>query len=112
FELTDANAADVSAICMALDGLPLAIELAAARVDVLAPRLIRDRLSRRFELLVDGGRDTSVRQQTLRGAIDWSIELLDDRQRACFARLGVLVGSFDLDTAGCVAAIEDADELL
>ena len=112
FELTDGNAADVTAICMALDGLPLAIELAAARVDVLAPRLIRERLTRRFDLLVDGGRDTSVRQQTLRGAIDWSIELLDERQRACFARLGVLVGSFDLETAGCVAAIDDADELL
>ena len=111
FELTGDNAPDVIAICMALDGLPLAIELAAARVDVLAPRLIRERLTRRFDLLVDGGRDTRVRQQTLRGAIDWSIDLLDERQRACFARLGVLVGGFDLETAGCVAAIEDADEL-
>ncbi len=112
FELTDDNAADVSAICMALDGLPLAIELAAARVDVLAPRLIRERLSRRFDLLVDGGRDTSARQQTLRSAIDWSIELLDDDQRDCFARLGALSGTFDLDAAASVTGVGDADELL
>ena len=97
---------------MALDGLPLAIELAAARVDVLSPRVIRERLGRRFDLLVDGGRDTSARQQTLRGAIDWSIELLDEQQRHCFARLGALAGTFDLDAAASVAGVDDPDELL
>lgn len=112
FELTADNAADIGAICMTLDGLPLAIELAAARVDVLPPRLIRERLARRFDLLVDGGRDMSARQQTLRGAIDWSTDLLDERERVSFARLGVLVGTFDLDVAACVAGIDDPDELL
>jgi predicted ATPase/DNA-binding SARP family transcriptional activator len=112
FELTDDNAADITAICMALDGLPLAIELAAARVDVLAPRLIRERLGRRFDLLVDGGRDTRARQQTLRGAIDWSIELLDDDQRHCFARLGAFSGSFDLDAAAAVTGLDDPDAVL
>lgn len=112
FMLTDDNAADVSAICMALDGLPLAIELAAARVDVLAPRLIRERLGRRFDLLVDGGRDTRARQQTLRGAIDWSIDLLDSDQRQCFARLGAFSGSFDLDAAASVTGVDDPDALL
>jgi hypothetical protein len=71
FELTDANAADIAAICLAVDGLPLAIELAAARADVLAPQAIRARLMNRFELLVDGV-PTSARQQTLRAALDWS----------------------------------------
>jgi predicted ATPase/DNA-binding SARP family transcriptional activator len=112
FELTARDADDVAAICMALDGLPLAIELAAARTDVLPPRLIRERLARRFDLLVGGGSDASARQQTLRGAIDWSIDLLAERERTAFARLGALVGTFDLDAAGCVTAIDDPDELL
>lgn len=112
FELTDDNAADITAICMALDGLPLAIELAAARVDVLAPRLIRQRLGRRFDLLVDGGRDTRPRQQTLRGAIDWSIDLLDEQQRHCFARLGAFSGSFDLAAAAFITDNDDPDKLL
>ena len=112
FQLTVDNAADVSAICMTLDGLPLAIELAAARVDVLVPRLIRERLARRFDLLVDGGRDTRARQQTLRGAIDWSIDLLDEQQRHCFARLGTFSGSFDLDAAASVTDIDESDRLL
>jgi predicted ATPase/DNA-binding SARP family transcriptional activator len=112
FELLPGDAEHVAAICMALDGLPLAIELAAARTDVLPPRLIRERLARRFDLLVGGGSDASARQQTLRGAIDWSIDLLAERERVAFARLGAFVGTFDLDAAGCVAAIDDPDELL
>lgn len=112
FELDAGNADHVIAICMALDGLPLAIELAAARIDVLPPRLIRERLARRFDLLVGGGSDASARQQTLRGAIDWSIDLLAERERVAFARLGEFVGTFDLDAAGCVTAIDDPDELL
>ena len=102
FELTDANAADIAAICLALDGLPLAIELAAARADVLAPQAIRARLMNRFELLVDGSSDVSARQQTLRAAIDWSAELLDEDQRSFFARLGVAAGNFDLDAAAAI----------
>jgi predicted ATPase/DNA-binding SARP family transcriptional activator len=104
FELTDANAADVAAICLAVDGLPLAIELAAARADVLAPQAIRARLMNRFELLVDGSSDVSARQQTLRAALDWSAELLDEDQRRFFARLGVAAGTFDLDAAAAVTS--------
>jgi tetratricopeptide (TPR) repeat protein len=79
---------------------------------VLSPREIRERLGRRFDLLVDGGRDTSARQQTLRGAIGWSIDLLDEQQRQCFARLGALAGTFDLDAAAAVAGVDNPDELL
>ena len=111
FELTADLTPDVAAICMSLDGLPLAIELAAARIDVLSPAQIRERLSSRFDLLVDGGRDTTARQQTLRGAIDWSIGLLDEAQRTFFARLGVFSGTFDLETASCVGAVSDGETL-
>jgi predicted ATPase/DNA-binding SARP family transcriptional activator len=103
FELTDANAGDVAAICLALDGLPLAIELAAARADVLAPQAIRARLMNRFELLVDGSADVAARQQTLRAALDWSAELLSEDQRQFFARLGVAAGAFDLEAATAIA---------
>ncbi|HEX6658850.1 MAG TPA: hypothetical protein VF065_12245 [Ilumatobacter sp.] len=102
FELTDANAADIAAICLAVDGLPLAIELAAARADVLAPQAIRARLINRFELLVDGSSDVAARQQTLRAALDWSAELLDEGQRQFFARLGVAAGTFDLEAAAAI----------
>lgn len=106
FTLTDENAADIAAICSSLDGLPLAIELAAARVDVLEPRAIRARLRDRFDLLVDGASDAAARQQTLRGAIEWSVGLLSAEQRAFFARLGVFAGGFDLDAAREVASAE------
>jgi len=111
FALNDANAADVAAICLALDGLPLAIELAAARSDVLTPQAIRSRLMNRFELLVDGSADVAPRQQTLRAAIDWSVSLLDDRQRTFFARLGVVAGTFDLEAASAVAAASASETL-
>lgn len=107
FTLTADNAADVAAICAALDGLPLAIELAAARVDVFEPATIRSRLRDRFELLIDGAADVSARQQTLRGTIEWSIDLLSDAQRACFARLGVFAGGFDLDAACAIGSDRD-----
>lgn len=107
FELTKENAADIAAVCMALDGLPLAIELAAARVDVLSPSAIRQRLLHRFDLLVDGVRDVPPRQRTLRGAIEWSIDMLDEEQRYFFARLGVFSGSFDLEAASCVADVDE-----
>ena len=103
FALTDGNAADVAAICLALDGLPLALELAAARADVLTPAAILARLQSRFDLLVEGGRDAAARQQTLRAALDWSFDLLAPDQRCFFARLGVFAGSFGLDAAVTVA---------
>ena len=79
--IDDTVAADIAAVCVALDGLPLAIELAAARTDVLSPAAIRSRLQDRFGLLVDGGAAVAERQQTLRAAIDWSFELLSADQR-------------------------------
>jgi len=103
FELTEANLNDVVAICLALDGLPLAIELAAARSDVLSPGAIRQRLEHRFDLLVDGARDVAARQQTLRAAVDWGADLLDDQHRRFFARLAVFPATFDLDAAAAVA---------
>ena len=101
--IDDTVAADIAAVCVALDGLPLAIELAAARADVLSPAAIRSRLQDRFGLLVDGGVAVAERQQTLRAAIDWSFELLSADQRTFFARLGVFAGTFDLDAALSIA---------
>ena len=110
-EVDDRTAADIAAICLALDGLPLAIELAAARTELLSPGSIRARLEDRFALLVDGGTDLAARQQTLRSAIDWSFELLSPDQRSFFARLGVFAGSFDLEAALMVAGADLAAPL-
>lgn len=103
FELSEADLGDVVAICLALDGLPLAIELAAARADMLSPRAIRQRLEYRFDLLVDGARDVAPRQQTLRAAVDWSADLLEEEHRRFFARLAVFPATFDLEAATAVA---------
>ncbi len=100
--IDDAAAADIAAICTALDGLPLAIELAAARADVLSPAAIRARLADRFDLLVDTG-NVGTRQQTLRAAIDWSFDLLTADQARFFVRLAAFAGTFDLDAALAVA---------
>jgi predicted ATPase/class 3 adenylate cyclase len=89
FALTDDNAAAVAEISARLDGLPLAIELAAARVRLFSPQDLSDRLRSRLELLGRGPRDLPARQQTLRGAIEWSYELLDDEERAVFQVLSV-----------------------
>ncbi|TDD72718.1 hypothetical protein E1262_02375 [Jiangella aurantiaca] len=95
FTLTDANAASVAALCQRLDGLPLAIELAASRVRSFDPADLVEHLDQRFELLSAGSRTALPRQQTLRGAIDWSYDLLDDAERALFDRLGVFPADFD-----------------
>ena len=97
-DVNDTVAADIAAVCVALDGLPLAIELAAARADVLSPGAIRSRLEDRFGLLVDGGAAVAERQQTLRGAIDWSFELLSGDQRTFFARLGACSRAVSIST--------------
>ena len=86
-EVDDTAAADIAAVCIALDGLPLAIELAAARTDVLSPAAVRSRLEDRFGLLVDGGTDVAESSRRCRAAIDWSFELLSPPQRTFFARL-------------------------
>ncbi len=92
FELNRQNASAVIEICARLDGLPLAIELAAARVKVLSPASMLTRLASRLQLLTGGARDLPQRQQTLRGAIDWSYELLDAAEQTLFRRLSVFRG--------------------
>jgi predicted ATPase len=92
FALTDDNASAVVEISRRLDGLPLAIELAAARVKLLPPRAMLSRLEHRLTLLTGGGRDRPARQQTLRGAIAWSYDLLASTERTLFARLSVCIG--------------------
>lgn len=96
----------VGEICRRLDGLPLAIELAAARIKVLRPEQIVQRLGRSLDVLAAGARDAPERQQTLRATIDWSYELLDEDEQRVFACLAVFAGSFDIDAA---EAVSDAD---
>lgn len=95
----------VTELCAALDNLPLAVELAAARTDVLSPKQILERLERRLDLF-RGSRDSDARQQTLRAAIQWSYELLDEDEQRLFARLAVFVGGCTLDAAEEVANAE------
>lgn len=91
-------------ICRRLDGLPLAIELAAARLRLLSPRQLADRLDDRFRLLTSGSRTLLPRQQTLRAVVDWSWDLLDERERAVLRRLSVFAGGCDLASAEAVCA--------
>jgi predicted ATPase/DNA-binding winged helix-turn-helix (wHTH) protein len=99
FALTDENARSVAEICMRVDGLPLAIELAAARVKVLSPRAILSRLDRRLKVLTGGALDLPTRQQTISGAMDWSYDLLPDGEKQLFRRLAVFAGGFTFDAA-------------
>jgi predicted ATPase len=96
FELNENNVPAVAQICSQLDGLPLAIELAAARVKMMTPEVILDRISERLRFLTGGARDLPARQQTLRNTLDWSYSLLDPEVQVLFARLGVFVGGFSL----------------
>ncbi|WP_369798488.1 LuxR C-terminal-related transcriptional regulator [Mycobacterium sp. URHB0044] len=107
FRLTDETAGTVAEICRRLDGVPLAIELAAARVRVLSLIEIRDGLHDRFRLLTGGARTAVRRQQTLRASVDWSHALLTEPERILFARLAVFMGGFDLDAAEAVAGGAD-----
>ena len=111
FALTDENASIIVEICRRLDGIPLAIELAAARVKILSPRQLRERLDERFRVLVGGSRDVLPRQKTLRALIDWSHDLLDDRERMLFRRLGIFVNGFTLEAATAVGTSDDLGEL-
>jgi predicted ATPase len=99
FAVTDQNATIIAQICRRLDGLPLAIELAAARLRVLPPRALLDRLSNRLTFLTGGARDRPTRQQTLRATIDWSYSLLDSSEQRLFARLAVFAGGCSLEAA-------------
>ena len=97
FELSESNAASVSRICRALDGLPLAIELAAARIRVLGPEGTARRLGERLAFLTRTAHDLPERQRSVRGAIDWSYRLLDEEAKATFRALGVFSGAVGLD---------------
>ncbi|MCC6617511.1 MAG: adenylate/guanylate cyclase domain-containing protein [Chloroflexi bacterium] len=109
FELTDANAPAVAEICARLDGLPLAIELAAARIRVLTPQAMLGRLTDRLGLLQGGSRDLPARQQTLRGAIEWSHDMLDEPDRVLFACLSVFNGGATIEAVERVCAEGGAD---
>lgn len=109
FAVTNANAPAVAEICIRLDGLPLAIELAAARAKLLSPQALLARLEQRFDLLIGGPRDMPARQQTLRATIDWSFGLLGPDEQTLFAQLAVFAGGSTLEAAEAVC---DADGLL
>jgi non-specific serine/threonine protein kinase len=110
FSVTPQNAAVVAQICLRLDGIPLALELAAARVKVLSVEQIAQRLDDQFRLLTGGSRTALPRQQTLRAAIDWSYELLAEPERALLQRLSVFAGGWSLAAAETVCAGEVIEE--
>ncbi len=109
FTLDASNTEAVAEICRRLDGIPLAVELAAARVTIMSPADIASRLDQRFQLLTGGRRSAAERHQTLRSAIEWSYELLEPREKALFVRLAVFPGSFDAEAAAAVAVQDDLE---
>jgi predicted ATPase/class 3 adenylate cyclase/Tfp pilus assembly protein PilF len=112
FEVTTENARAVAEICARLDGLPLAIELAAARIRILSPRALLARLGNRLKLLKGGARDLPARQQTLRGTIDWSYDLLTEEEKTLFGRLSAFAGGHTLEATEAVCDPEgDLDAL-
>jgi predicted ATPase/class 3 adenylate cyclase len=111
FALSPANAPAVAALCTRLDGIPLAIELAAARVGALGPQDIVERIDQRFLLLTGGSRTALERHQTLQAAVDWSYDLLSDGEQRLFERLSVFAGGLTPDAAHAVAANEGTDEV-
>jgi predicted ATPase len=104
FVLTESNAWAISRLCRRLDGIPLALELASARVTVLSVELITDRLDDVLELLTAGRRLAPARQQTLRATLDWSYGLLEDREQRLFERLSVFAGGWTLEAAEAICA--------
>ena len=111
FTLTETNAAAIAEICARLDGLPLAIELAVARIKLLSPEAMLARLESRLRLLTGGSRDVARRQQTLRGTIDWSHELLGPAEQKIFRRMAVFVGGFTIEAAEAVCGVLDDVDL-
>jgi predicted ATPase/Tfp pilus assembly protein PilF len=107
FTLDDQNAGVIADICRRLDGLPLALELAAARVKMLPIKSLRSMLDSRLKLLTGGGRDLPERQQTLRNTLEWSVQLLKEKDQRLFARLGVFMGGISLEAAQEVCQIDN-----
>ena len=110
FALTERNARFIAQICQRLDGIPLAIELAAARVKVLPVEKIAARLNDRFDLLTSGSRTAFPRHQTLRAAIDWSYDLLPEKEQTLFCRLAVFAGGWNLEAAQAVCSSAGIEE--
>jgi predicted ATPase/class 3 adenylate cyclase len=110
FQMTDGNAPAVASICQRLDGIPLALELAAARMRSMSVDELNQRLDKRFHVLTGGSRTALPRQQTLRALIDWSYDLLNANERTMFCRLAVFVGGWALQAAEQVCADEDVRE--
>jgi predicted ATPase len=110
FALDETNAGAVARICHRLDGLPLALELAAARIDALAADALAERLDDSFRLLRAGSRTAPTRQQTLEATLDWSYELLEDAERILLRRLAVFAGGFTLEAAEVVCAADGLEE--
>jgi predicted ATPase/class 3 adenylate cyclase/DNA-binding CsgD family transcriptional regulator/predicted Ser/Thr protein kinase len=103
-QMTDANARAIAEVCTRLDGLPLAIELAAARMKLLSPQALLARLGQRLAVLTSGARDAPTRQQTLRNTLDWSYRLLDAAEQRLFQRLSVFVGGCTLEAVEAVSS--------
>ncbi len=114
FQITTANARTIAAICTHLDGLPLVLELAAARLKLLSPQALLARLEHRLAVLTQGPRDVHTRQQTLRNTLQWSYDLLDEREQRLFRRLAVFVGGCTLEAveAICKALGEETVNVL
>jgi predicted ATPase/DNA-binding XRE family transcriptional regulator len=110
FALAAENADTVAEICRRLDGLPLAIKLAAARIKLFSPRALLARLDGRLALLTGGPRDMPARQQTIRDTIDWSYNLLDESEKTLFARLAVFVGGWTIEAAEAVSDLRFGTE--
>ncbi len=110
FAVTDQNAGAVASICRRVDGLPLAIELAAARVRMLSAQQIDERLGDALKLLTGGDRTADRRHQTITATLEWSHDLLSEREQAVLRRLSVFAGGFTLEAAECVCGFGDVDE--
>ncbi len=111
FQLTDDNTPIVAEICRRLDGIPLAIELAAARVKVLSIPNLAQRLNDRFKILTGGSRTALPRQKTLSALIDWSYDLLTPQEQMLFTRIAIFAGGFSLDAATAVCGGDGLDEI-
>ncbi len=109
FEITTDNAPDVASICARLDGLPLAIELAAARIRMFTPQALLGRLSDRLKILTGGAKDLPARQQTMRGAIEWSYDLLSEEEKLLFRRMAIFNGGRTLEAIEIVCQLRISD---